>query len=67
VTFGAPWTIFDRRGVEALIACAQRHGFVLLDEMRWDQPEYPIAWAGKAYSFAFLAMTLDGSASGATR
>jgi len=55
VTYGLPWTIFSREEIEALVATAERHGFALLQPIRWRPSDSPIRWAGKRYTFIYLA------------
>jgi len=57
ITFGAPWTIFDRSEIDHLISVAAAHGFAPLDAMSWGPSENPVSWAGKTYTFVFLALT----------
>lgn len=54
-TFGLPWTIFSRDEIEALVAIAERHGFAFVQPIRWRHDGIPIRWAGKQYTFIFLA------------
>ena len=54
-TFGRPWTIFSRDDIDALVAIAERHGFVLVQPIRWRHDDTPIRWAGKRYTFIFIA------------
>ena len=42
--------------VEALVDTAERHGFALLQPIRWRPSDSPIRWAGKRYTFIDLAL-----------
>ena len=58
-SLGLPWTIFSRAELASLLSVSHRHGFQLVDEMRWDLLHPPVEWAGKRYTFAFVAMRLQ--------
>jgi SAM-dependent methyltransferase len=54
-TFGQPWTIFSRREIDDLVTAAARHDFRLVEPIRWGTGGAPIRWAGRQYTFIFLA------------
>jgi SAM-dependent methyltransferase len=54
-TFGQPWMIFSREEIGSLVTVAERHGFALVEPIRWGSGGAPIRWAGKQYTFIFLA------------
>jgi SAM-dependent methyltransferase len=57
LTFDLPWTVFDRKDIERLIAAADPTGLELVQPVRWDMTNTPVSWNGKQYSFLFLAFT----------
>jgi SAM-dependent methyltransferase len=63
ITFGLPWTVFSRAEIEAAVAIAGRHGLDLVQPIRWRGAGSPVRWAGKEYTFIFLALR-KGEAAG---
>jgi SAM-dependent methyltransferase len=56
-TFGLPWQIFSKTEVEAALSEAEKHGFRLMQPIRWEQGDTPpVTWNGKRYTFLFLAL-----------
>jgi SAM-dependent methyltransferase len=61
-TFGLPWQIFSKTEVEAAVLEAEKHGFRLLQPIRWEQgPRPPVTWNGKRYTFLFLALQKESA------
>jgi SAM-dependent methyltransferase len=59
-TLGLPWTIFCRSEMEDAVRLAERSGFTLMQPVRWSGSSSPVEWAGKRYTFIFLAFTRTG-------
>jgi len=60
LTFGLPWTVFDRNDAERLITLAGGHGLDLLQPVHWDMRDTPVSWNNRHYTFLFLAFTKRG-------
>jgi SAM-dependent methyltransferase len=54
--FGMDWLIFSREDVEALIACARRHGLSPVGNLEYSARERPISFSGRQYTFGWLAL-----------
>ncbi len=54
--FGMSWTIFSRSALEAWLARAGSVGLEPLGPLEWQQPEPVITFAGRCYTFAWLAL-----------
>lgn len=56
VSFGMPWTIFDRKDVTHMVKQASKQGFDLLTaEKDLDADQYHIMYSGFNYTFGFAA------------
>jgi SAM-dependent methyltransferase len=59
VSFGLPWTIFDRAEIEELLEVAAAHALRPVDPVRWEVRKPPVQCWGRTYSFLFLALRRD--------
>lgn len=60
--FGLDWRIFSRQEILELLALAREHGLVSVGEVHLDATEAPIRFAGRSYTFGWLALTKTSSA-----
>jgi SAM-dependent methyltransferase len=58
--FGMSWTIFSRNAVEAWLARATSFGLEPLGPLDWQTTEPVIGFAGRRYTFAWLALRKAG-------
>lgn len=55
LTFGLPWTIFDRHDAEQFVERAEFYGLESVEPIRWTMSEPTVSWNDRSYGFLFLA------------
>jgi len=55
LTFGLPWSIFDRHDAEQLVVRAELNGLTAVDTIRWTMSQPTVSWNDRRYGFLFLA------------